>query len=350
MTSRSEVFPILKILISDYWPGRRVNTKHVLSLIILLLSVAISSCKEAKGTDDLSATTSDTSVAKVPLGDPFIMLWEDTYYAYGTQSADGIVVYESDDLINWRVPDGAAGGLALHKEDVWGDRWFWAPEVYHVNGKFYMYFSADEHICVATSDSPLGPFRQKVKQPMIADEKCIDNTLFIDDNGKPYLFFDRFNDGLNIWSAELEDDLITIRKETMKKCIHVSQPWEEVWPRVNEGSFVTRHNGLYYMTYSANSYESQSYGIGFATAESIDGPWTKYENNPIFQKPGDLVGVGHSAMFKDKDGKLRIAFHAHNNSEKIHPRHMYISTVSFEQRDGMEIMVIDEDFITPVVM
>ena len=42
---------------------------------------------------------------------------------------------------------------------------------------------------------------------MIADEKCIDNSLFIDNDGTPYLFFDRFNDGLNIWVAELEKDL-----------------------------------------------------------------------------------------------------------------------------------------------
>ena len=69
---------------------------------------------------------------------------------------------------------------------------------------------------------------------MIADEKCIDNSLFIDDDGTPYLFFDRFNDGLNIWVAELEKDLMTIKKETMHPCIHVSQAWEEVWPRVNE--------------------------------------------------------------------------------------------------------------------
>lgn len=47
---------------------------------------------------------------------------------------------------------------------------------------------------------------------MIADEKCIDNSLFIDDDGTPYLFFDRFNDGLNIWVAELEKDLMTIKR------------------------------------------------------------------------------------------------------------------------------------------
>ena len=163
------------------------------------------------------------------------------------------------------------------------------------------------------------------------------------------MFFDRFNDGLNIWSAGLEDDLLHIKEGTMRKCINVSQPWETVWPRVNEGSFVVRHKGIYYMTYSANSYESQFYGIGYATSTDINGPWKKYAGNPILQKPGDLVGVGHSAMFRDREGQLRIAFHAHNSSEKIHPRHMYISTVSFEEKDGKTIMVIDPDYITPIL-
>ncbi|MFZ5431501.1 MAG: glycoside hydrolase family 43 protein [Bacteroidota bacterium] len=295
-------------------------------------------------------TAPATAQEKVPFGDPFILLHEGTYYAYGTHGADGIEVYVSDDLLTWRGPVGVKNGLALHKDDVWGNRWFWAPEVYYVNGRFYMYFSADEHICAATANSPLGPFTQEVKKPMIENEKCIDNSLFIDDDGKPYLFFDRFNDGLNIWVAELEADLITVRPGTMHKCIHVSQPWEEIWPRVNEGAFVLKRNGIYYMTYSANSYESPFYGIGFATATHINGPWVKYEHNPIFQKPGNLVGVGHSALFTDKVGNLRKVFHAHNSTEKIHPRHMYITTVTFETVDGREIPRIDENFLTPVLI
>ncbi len=278
-------------------------------------------------------------------GDPFILLHEDTYYAYGTAEEDGIGVYVSQDLLSWEAVPG--NRLALNKQDSWGDRWFWAPEVFFVNGKFYMYYSADEHICVATSDSPLGPFKQTEKKPMLDGEKCIDNSLFIDDDGKPYLFFDRFNDGLNIWVAELEDDLMTIRAETMKKCINVSQAWEEVWPRVNEGPYVIKHAGKYYMTYSANSYESPFYGIGYATADHVTGPWTKYEGNPILQKPGELVGVGHSATFTDKDGKLRIVFHSHRSASAIHPRYMNISSVSFNDVDGEQVMVIDKNYITP---
>jgi len=288
-------------------------------------------------------------LAKVPFGDPFIMLWEGRYFAYGTYSKDGIAVLVSDDLLTWSIPAGAPAGLALNKADVWADKMFWAPEVYHVNGKFYMFYSANEHICVATSDNPLGPFKQDIEKPMIEDEKCIDNSLFIDDDGKPYLLFDRFNDGLNIWVAELEHNLVNLKPGTMHKCINVSQAWEEVWPRVNEGAFVIRRKGVYYMTYSANSYESPFYGIGVATATNISGPWTKYANNPVLQKPGDLVGIGHSALFTDKDGKLRIVFHAHNSTSQIHPRHMYISSVSFVNKDGKEVMVIDKNYITPTL-
>lgn len=317
----------------------------ILYLFLLLTMIQTVSCKAE--TDEPEPATERT---KVPLGDPFILLWEGKYYAYGTYAADGIAVYVSDDLERWSIPAGAANGLALHKNDVWADRWFWAPEVYVVNGKFYMYYSADEHICVAVADSPLGPFVQQVQQPMLADEKAIDNSLFRDDDGKNYLFFDRFNDGSVVWVAEMEADFIHLKPETMTSCIHVSQSWEEVWPRVNEGAFVCKHKGIYYMTYSANSYESPFYGVGFATATSPYGPWTKYENNPILQKPGNLLGVGHSALFTDKEGKLRIVFHAHNSAASIHPRHMYIGTVGFKTVGNTEVMVMEDEILTPYLV
>lgn len=294
----------------------------------------------------LCSSTNNKNVGKSPvaLADPFIMLYDNLYYAYGTGAADGIEVYTSTDLKTWKKESK----LALHKNDSWGNRWFWAPEVYYIKekNKFFMYYSVDEHISVATSDSPFGPFVQQEKKPMIEGEKCIDNTLYIDDDGNPYLYFDRFNDGLNIWVAELEDDLMTIKESTLTKCINVSQEWETVWPRVNEGCFVIKHKGIYYMTYSANSYESQFYGIGFATANSPMGPWTKYEGNPILQKPEDLVGVGHSAMFRDKKGKLKIVFHAHRSKDSIHPRDMYIADVEFSN-DKTPVMKITGKILRP---
>ncbi|MDS1032410.1 glycoside hydrolase family 43 protein [Porphyromonadaceae sp. NP-X] len=310
---------------------------------VILLSLVLLSCGNGAIDDQ------ETQKILVPLADPYILLYERMYYAYGTGAENGIEVMTSSDLKTWKRMANTPSGLALYKDDSYGEKWFWAPEVYYVNGKFYMYYSAEEHICVAVSDSPLGPFRQTEEKPMLVEEKAIDNSLFIDDDGKAYLFFVRFNDGNNVWVAELEKDLMTLKRETIHHCISVSQPWEEVWPRVNEGPFVIKRNGVYYMTYSANSYESPFYGIGCATTMNIMGEWTKYPDNPILQKPGDLLGVGHNSLFWDKDGNLRIVFHAHHSNNTIHPRNMYISKVNFKQVDGTDKMFIDPNYLTPVL-
>ena len=307
-------------------------------LFFMGVFITASSCK---GVDKADETIRHTT--SVSLGDPFIMLHQGVYYAYGTQAENGIEVYTSDNLEEWEKTPA----LALHKDNSFGEKWFWAPEVYYVNGKFYMYYTAEEHMCVAVADSPLGPFKQSVRKPMLEGEKTIDNSLFIDDDGTPYLFFVRFNDGLNIWVAELEKDLITIKKQTLHPCIRVSQEWETVWLRVNEGAFVTKHNGMYYMTYSANSYESPFYGIGCATATSIMGEWTKYPDNPLLQKPGNLVGVGHSALFRDKKENLRIVFHAHHDDKNIHPRKMYVGKVEFKQEGEVDKLYISQEYLIP---
>jgi len=282
----------------------------------------------------------------VPFADPYILSENGKYYMYGSFFGDGIAVLVSDDLKTWHSPGGKGFYHALYKDDSYGDSNFWAPEVYHVGDTYYMYYSAELHTCVATSDSPLGPFVQKVKEPMMSGQN-IDNTLFIDDDGTPYMFWVHFAtevDGLHTWCAQLEDDLTTIKKGTERLCIQMSQEWETVWPAVNEGPFVFKKNGIYYLTYSANSYESIDYGIGFATSDKIGGTWTKYEGNPVFQKPAGLYGVGHHAFFKDSHGKDRIVFHSHNGEGKVEPRIIHISSWKVD-RNGI-IRISEKDIFT----
>ena len=112
--------------------------------------------------------------AKVRLADPFIYYENGTYFAYGTSSPNGIVVFTSKDLKKWRNR-----GLALNKKDTNIPRSFWAPEVYKVKGEYIMYFSGNEHIYAAKGKSPYGPFIQVGTKPMIA-EKAIDSSLFFD--------------------------------------------------------------------------------------------------------------------------------------------------------------------------
>ena len=262
---------------------------------------------------------------RIRLADPFILLDNGTYYAYGTHSNKGIEYYTSTNLKEWKF-----GGLALHKDDSYGEKWFWAPEVYLVNGVYYMFYSAESRTCVATSDSPAGPFEQVVQKPLIDGYKNIDNTLFIDDDGTPYMFYVRVEKPFKICVAELNKDLQSIKKECVAVCISPNQSWERKSQRINEGPSVFKHNGRYFMLYSGNGYKSHYYGIGLATAKSIKGPWRKSSLNPILQLPGELVGVGHGAPFYDKKGRMHYVFHAHNSNEKVHPRCMYITRMNIK--------------------
>ena len=283
--------------------------------------------------------------SKLPLADPFVFYEDGTYYAYGTYSNDGIVVYTSPNLVEWEQQSQ----LALHKDNCTEKRWFWAPEVYHIGDEYIMYFSANEHLFTAKSESPLGPFVQVggyQMESIIGSEKCIDSSMFVDDDGSAYLFFVRFTDGNCIWMCELESDYMTPKSGTLAHCLSVSQAWENIWPRVIEGPNVVKHNGIYYLTYSANNYESQDYAVGYATSTSLKSPkWTKSTGNPILHRPYDLVGTGHHTIFNDADGNTRIAFHAHNSTTSIHPRLTYIGSMQF---NGNMLEMAKEPFIRPV--
>ncbi len=265
---------------------------------------------------------------QLALADPFILLHDGVYYAYGTNRDDGIAVYVSDDLINWE-----SRGLALHKKDTWAEKFFWAPEVYKVGNRFLMYFSAEQHINAAFADSPLGPFVQQEKRSMMPEANGIDNSLFISSSGKPYIFWTMWKwkkgQKAGIYAAELQDDLITIKKNTIRRILGPAEPWERKRGFVAEGAFCIEHNGKFILTYSANDYRSHDYAIGAAKANSPLGPWKKYKHNPLLHRPGSLVGVGHHSFFRDKQGKLKIVFHAHNTPSKVHPRLTYIADVGF---------------------
>ena len=146
-------------------------------------------------------------VGRMELADPFIFVdrTDSLYYLFGTGSADkGFKAYISRDLQRWIQADGkAAERFALHKNDVtvvsdgitYSDNNFWAPELYKVGDKRYlMFYTASEHIYVAEADSPCGPFRQR--STGFAPSACgIDNTLFIDDDGRAYMYWVLFDWG-----------------------------------------------------------------------------------------------------------------------------------------------------------
>ena len=237
----------------------------------MLLGLLITFCSYTGVTEKPDIPEVKAMGESVPLGDPFILLHDGVYYAYGTHAADGIEVYTSKDLKRWKLH-----GLALNKEDSYGDKWFWAPEVYYVeeDKKFYMFYSVEEHVCVATSDSPLGPFVQDEKKP-IREEKGIDTSVFFDEDGKAYLYFVRFTNGNVIWCAELKDNLKEIKEETLTQCIEAVEPWEMVFGKVAEGPSILKRDGLYKDTHFMflTDHGGIEYGHGGVSTNEMIVPW-----------------------------------------------------------------------------
>ncbi len=281
--------------------------------------------------------------------DPDVLYYNGTYYLYPTNAGDanddqGIKVYTSTDLIHW-----ADKGWALSKDDVWGNANFWAPDIIERDGTFYMYYVSEEHLCVATSKSPLGPFVQEEKKPMHDDIKEIDAHVFQDDDGQYYIYFVRFDNGNVIEGAKLNDDMMTMDDSTITRVLTPDTGWETDMARVNEGPFMLKKDGVYYLTYSGSHFESNNYGSGYATSDSPLGPYTKYENNPIMQSNSMVHGAGHHGIAESPDGQeLFMIYHCHNNLKDTEPRRLCIDRLQFtEDADGNTVLEVKGPTVTP---
>jgi xylan 1,4-beta-xylosidase len=282
------------------------------------------------------------------LADPHIYFHEGLYYLYGTASNEGFKVYASRDLKNWEGPVGANSGFALKKGDAFGNSRFWAPQVFSSNDKFYMAYAADEHIAIAVSKSPSGPFTQSSGTALRAPVKQIDPFVFFDDDGRKYLYHVRVaNGGNRIFVAEMTDDLSGIKTETLKECISATEAWEnrakDKWS-VAEGPTLLKHKGLYYLIYSANHFRSPDYAVGYAVSKSPFGPWEKYKGNPILSKKNIGVnGTGHGDLVTDAKGNMFYVFHTHHSDTVVGPRRTALVTISFAPEsdttdiDGLKI-------------
>lgn len=271
--------------------------------------------------------------------DPFVFAEDGRYYAYGTMAAEGLAVATSTDLQNWTRHEK----LVLKKgEGVYGTRHFWAPEVYKVDGRYLIFYTGSEGeqdgkfdaICVAESDSPLGPFRSRTKRPLIERNGSLDDTLFIDDDGSAYVFFVHYVTGAAIWMAPFDLKTLTLDYASAHEVIRSTEPWEipantNDCSRTCEGPFVVKENGLYYLTYSTHRCEDPDYNVCLATAPSVRGPWTKRGGRPILSHHAGLSGTGHHSFFRDLQGNWKIAFHSHGSKTNAFPRVMQIAEARF---------------------
>ncbi|MDF2540369.1 MAG: hypothetical protein K0S47_87 [Herbinix sp.] len=262
------------------------------------------------------------------IGDPFVLKASDGfYYMYCTSSDIGYFCWKSADLVNWTDKKFAF----KRNKDSWAMTCFWAPEVVEQNNVYYMYYTGKNKegslkIGVAISSSPDGPFEEALEGPLFDfGYAAIDANVFIDDDSTKYLYYSRdcsenIQDGIRkseIYGVRLGDDMISVSGEP----VHLTTPtqiWETgssdiVW---NEGPEMIKHEGSYYLTYSANFFASPSYSVGYAVSDAPLGTFTKSESNPILTSGSyeNISGTGHHSFTTSPDGKeLYMVYHSHTD-------------------------------------
>ncbi|NUO46270.1 MAG: family 43 glycosylhydrolase, partial [Streptomyces sp.] len=265
---------------------------------------------EVTGSDGKKRTwTVSALVMKSPVlpglnADPNIVRFGDTFYLYPTTDGfDGwsgtqFKAYSSTDLVHWK-DHGVI--LDLGPDVSWADSRAWAPTIAEKDGKYYFYFCADANIGVAVSDSPTGPFKDALGQPLLKagqfSGQMIDPAVFTDDDGTSYLYWGNGH----AYVAPLNDDMVSIDTAKMK----------DITPSgYNEGSFVVKRKGTYYLMWSENDTRDENYRVAYATGPSPTGPWTK--RGVILEKDLSLgiKGPGHhSVVHVPNTDDWYIAYH-----------------------------------------
>lgn len=274
--------------------------------------------------------------------DPFAIVYNDRVYIYMTGD---VVEYESDDkakqnsyskintlnvissadLVNW-MDHGAIKAAGPNGAANWGNN-SWAPAATHkvIDGKdkFFIYFAnGGNGIGILTSDSPTGPFIDPLGHAFISRStpNCanvswlFDPAVFVDDDGKSYLYFGGGIPGENYANpgtgrvVELGEDMISLACDPVSLEI----------PYLFEDSGINKIGDTYYYSYCSNwnvdpqdaaKLGFQSAEIVYMTSKKPMGPFAL--QGSILKNPGVFFGCygnNHHCMFKFKE-QMYIAYH-----------------------------------------
>ncbi|MBE0673694.1 MAG: family 43 glycosylhydrolase, partial [Bacteroidales bacterium] len=130
------------------------------------------------------------------------------FYAVGTCEPvwggpnPGVKLYSSDDLVNWKFEHLLIDAFALDSNVWYRDR-FWAPELRKIGDTYYLTFNCQNNSGsyadpdmkhfhapgIATAKNINGPYTVRTPDEPLVPFPSNDVTLFHDDDGKVYAFF-----------------------------------------------------------------------------------------------------------------------------------------------------------------
>ena len=312
--------------------------------------MVLGGCESPKKDSAVPESAYNLKTSDIVVRDPFVFADVESkkYYIHGNKKITkpnptksevlnkdanaGIYCYESKDLKNWRY----VGESFKSPKEFWGKRDFWAPDMFKLNGKYYIIatFSSDEKIpssngafdklrfrgCAAlVSDKPEGPYKPVSMTEPLTPKKwmCLDGTLWEED-GKLWLIY------CHEWVQTIDGEIVAQEvsrdlKRTIGKPIVLFKASEAPWQqpmsngaRVTDAGVINRaKDGTLFMTWSSHTKDKSGkmkYAIGLAVSENgkLFGKW-KHLKKPINDDDG-----GHAMLFKTFDGKDMISYHAPN--------------------------------------
>ncbi|WP_078435052.1 glycoside hydrolase family 43 protein [Metabacillus halosaccharovorans] len=272
---------------------------------------------------------------EIHMRDPFVFPFEKEkkYYLFGTTFADGcgdkepiFEVYVGEDLNNWEGPYVAF----QPSKGFWGVRHYWAPEVFEIDGRFYMFATfkggIGEHrgTGILVSNHPAGPYKPHSNGPVTPkDWECLDGTFYEDKQGQRWIVF------CHEWTQEYEgkikaiqltQDLTQAKGEAVQIVNAADMEWIRKFgdPRIEKNGFLTDAPYMYHAkngdlmmlwsSYSIPNFGDAGYGgytvaVARSTSGKIEGPWT-HDKGLLMDR-----NAGHSSLFRDFQGQLYICTH-----------------------------------------
>jgi len=251
--------------------------------------------------------------------DPLVVVYRGEYWLFASKSQG---YWRSKDFVNWTFVTQT--GLPIDN---------YAPATLVIDDK--LYWTAIDAGIYTTDDPGKGEWRL-VSDPSMKSPG--DPALFRDDDGRVYLY-SGCSDGGTIDGQELDPKNgfkpLGERKGFFKR--DIANHGAEIFAEADaappykpdgawiEGSWMTKHDGKYYLEYAAPATQFKSYNDGVYVGDHPLGPFTYVPYSPFSFKPtGFAAGAGHSATFRDLGGR-----YWHIATMTVSMRHM------FERRLGV---------------
>ena len=229
--------------------------------------------------------------------DPDVCRVEDDFYMTSSSfnCIPGLQILHSKDLVNWTKHES----ILDTTEVKWAKRAMWAPAVISKDGKYYLFFGAnDVHegevggIGVAVADRPEGPYKDLLGKPLINEivngAQPIDQFVF-QDNGTYYMYYGGWRH-CNL--VKLKDDFTGLEP------FEDGEIYKEVTPEgYVEGPFMFKKNGKYYFMWSEGGWTGPDYSVAYAIADSPFGPFERL-GKILQQDPEVATGAGHHSVIQ----------------------------------------------------